>query len=189
MEDWIDFYEPFFATRADARKFVSDREGLDASDPKHPAKIMMHQTQRMISLSDDLPTIRPGRESLQLVFLLICAEHIAKLHDNFNGEGHSRAYVRDFFGKFLTAVDKAELEAGMLKYDRTSRTRLSLLEVVDILYDVRCDVVHEGQYWSFNFSDGATSIINSDPDVIVSITLQALSNIIVRGCIKAIESY
>jgi hypothetical protein len=81
VEAWIDFFVPFFDSRAATEGWVARCEAL--TPPQNAAKIMMHQTQRLISLADDLPTIRPHAESLQILFLLVCAEHIAKLHDGF----------------------------------------------------------------------------------------------------------
>lgn len=186
MDKWIDFFAPFFATRDDARGFVEPLEALALEDPRHPTKIMLHQTQRLISISDDLPAIRKGKESLQLAFLLICAENIAKMHDNYDDEGSSKAYVRKFFEQFVVEEDYDVLERSFTTYERTP---LYLRAVVDALYAVRCDVVHEGKYWGFQFHDGKTPMLNGDPDVIVSITLHELRDIVVRGCIRAINTY
>ncbi|MBD3671243.1 MAG: hypothetical protein HUJ29_10750 [Gammaproteobacteria bacterium] len=80
MEKWINFYEPFFPNRDDATSFVEKYEELCPDGKAHTAKIMMHQTQRLVSLADDIPNIRAGNETLPLLFLLVCAEHIAKLY-------------------------------------------------------------------------------------------------------------
>lgn len=186
MDKWIDFFAPFFATRDDARGYVEPLEVLALEDPRHPTKIMLHQTQRLISIADDLPAIRKGKESLQLAFLLICAENIAKMHDNFDDEGSSKAYVRKFFEQFVVDEDHHVLERSFTTYERTP---LDIRAVVDALYAVRCDVVHEGKYWGFQFHDGKTPMLNGDPDVIVSITLHELRDIVVRGCIRAINTY
>ena len=186
MEKWIEFFTSFFHNRDDAKQFVEPLEALALEDPRHPAKIMLHQTQRLISISDDLPVIRKGKESLQLAFLLICAENIAKMHDNFDEEGHSRAYVRRFFEQFLADDDRHILQASLTSHRNQP---LDLRAIVDALYGVRCDVVHEGKYWDFHFSDGDVRMMNGDPDVIVSITLRQFRDIVVRGCIRAINTY
>lgn len=186
MEKGIDFYKPFFKDLDETHNFVKGLEKLGPGDPMHPAKIMMHQVQRLVTLADDLPKIRPQRESLQLLFILICAEHIAKLHDNFDKEGQSRAYTRRFFEVILSDIEMDYLKKGFSSFDRTP---LSVREIVDLLYDVRCDVVHEGSYWGFHFHDGKTPMLNTDPDVIVNIRLSDLRTILVRGCINAITTY
>jgi len=186
VERWLPFFEPFFASLAEARSFIEPLEALSLGDPRHQAKIMMHQTQRLVSLSDDLPKIRKGNEGLRLLFLLICAEHIAKLANKYGGEGESRAYVRKFFSWFLSADQQRQLCAGVAQHDRRPS---SLRQAVDALYDVRCDVVHEGKYWGFHFHDGDTPMLNQEPDVVVSLTLQEFRSLIVSGCIHAIQRY
>ena len=157
MEKWVDFYATIFPSRCDAETFVKSLEALLPEDHRHPAKIMMHQTQRLLSLSDDIPRIRPGKQSLQLLFLIICAEYIAKMHDNFKGEGKSKYYIHRFFDQF---VDEADHRILANSFSRHDDTLMELHEVVDILYSVRCDVVHEGQYWDFNFCNG-TPVFNT----------------------------
>jgi hypothetical protein len=63
---------------------------------------------------------------------------------------------------------------------------LPFKRAVDILYDVRCDVVHEGNYWGFAFHDGSTPMLNTDPDVIVNIRLDDLRTIVIHGSINAV---
>jgi hypothetical protein len=125
---------------------------------------MMNQTKRLICLADEILKIPPKRETLQLLFLLICAEHIAKLFKGFAGEGQSRAYVRKFFKCFLSLAQQQQLCVGIMKHDHNP---LSLQEAVDALYKVRCDVVHEGKSWGFHFRVGDDPLKNWEPDVIV----------------------
>jgi hypothetical protein len=183
MEKWLDFYKTFFDNSDKAKSFVESCEMK--TPPNNVAKIMMHQTQRLISLSDDLPKIRPQREALQLIFVMICVEHIAKLHDGFSGEGQSRAYVRKFFNEFILETDKNKLEAGFFGIDTRP---LSIQDIVNQLYDVRCDVIHEGNYWNFSFYDGKTPLLTGDPLIIVKIIFSEFRDIVVRGCIKAIQN-
>jgi hypothetical protein len=186
MEKWINFYAPFFENPEAARRFVENFESLGPEDMKHPAKIMMHQAQRLVSLADDLPQIRAQRESLQLLFLLICAEHISKLHDNYDQDGQSRAYTRHFFEEILPEEYRTSLQRG---FSRFNQKPVTLREVVDLLYDVRCDVVHEGKYWHFHFHDGQTPMLNTDPDVIVNLRLYEFRAFVVIGCINAVLTY
>src|SRR3990167_3361874 len=106
MEPWLSFYCPHFGSRTETEDFVRACEELQPSAPNHIAKIMMHQTQRLVSIVDDLPKFRPHQEPLQVLFLVMCAENIAKLHDGFSGEGKSRCYVQRFFEKFLSSSDR-----------------------------------------------------------------------------------
>ncbi len=185
MDEWINFYRPFFSDDAEVRVFVVACEQL--APPDNVSKIMMHQGQRLVSLSDDVSNIRPHREALQLLFLMMCAENISKLHVGFQGEGQSRAHVRRFFDEFLNDGDKNTVGTGFVDHSEHLMPSLGLRAAVDMLYDVRCDVIHEGNYWDFTFHDGQISMLNTDPDVISHITFGQLRSIIVRGCINAIQ--
>ena len=185
MPNWINFYRPFFSTNDEAQNFVEACERL--APPDNVAKIIMHQGQRLVSISDDLPQIRPDHEALRLLFLTMCAENVAKLHDGFQGEGQSRAYVRRFFEAFLSDQDRDALASGFVDHSQPRMPSLGLRGAVDMLYDIRCDVVHEGNYWGFSFQDGPTPMLNVDPDVISHITFDQFRAIVVRGCINAVR--
>jgi len=185
MDKWLNFYLPFFDNSKDAEKFVSMCE--KQHPPDNLAKILMHQTQRLISLADEIPKIRPHDESLQILFLIMCAENISKLHDGFTSEGKSRNYVHRFFDKFLSDPDKTLLENGFIDNDDPLLSPLGLKRVVDMFYDIRCDVVHEGNYSFFQFHDGTTPMVNADPNVNSYLRFNDVRNIIVRGCITAIK--
>lgn len=187
MTEWINFFIPFFPDSQAKENFVQRCESLTPDDTNHKAKIMMHQTQRLVSIADELPRLRRKRESLQLLFLMICVEHISKLHDNFTSEGQSKKYVRRFFNTFLSPEDKELLEANFINNAVTPMERLDFGSIVDLLYDVRCDVVHEGKYWLFHFHDGQTPMVNVEPNVTVSLTIDDFKKIVVNGCINAIN--
>lgn len=186
MDEWLNFYRAFFSSDEDVEAFVGNCEQL--VPPDNAAKIMMHQGQRLISLSDDISNIRPNNEALRLLFLLMCAENISKLHEDFQGEGQSRAYVRRFFDEFLEGHDEETLSSGFVHHFERTMPTLGLRGAVDMLYDVRCDVVHEGNYWGFSFHNGDTSMINAEPDVTSNITFDQFRSIVVRGCINAVQS-
>jgi hypothetical protein len=188
VNEWLNFYLPFFRKQTEARDFIEACEQL--GPPNNTAKILMHQAQRLISLSDDILKIRPHTDSLRLLFLLMCAENIAKLHDGFTGEGHSRKYVRKFFKDYLSDIDKQKLGAGFRDNSASAHLlpTLGLDRAVDMLYEIRCDVAHEGECWSFAFHDETMSMVNLDPDVIADITFDSLRDIVARGCINAIKS-
>ena len=188
MDKWIDFYRPFFSTRSEATEFVASLEGLNPGHQRHRAKIMMHQTQRLVTLADDIAKVRPQKDALQVLFLMICAENIAKLFDNFEGEGQSRKYVRRFFEEFVVGADRQVIEGSIVK-DTFPPLALNLVEVADTLYSVRCDVVHEGQYWGFQFHDGDTPMITGDPPAAVYLELSTLRDVVVRAAIGAISGY
>ena len=186
MEPWRSFYLPFFDTTGAAERFVAACEAK--APPDLAAKVIMHQAQRLISISDDLPHIRRHQEPLRLLFLLMCAENISKLQQDFTGEGQSRAHVRRFFTEFLTQKDRDSIGNGFTDNDHHLLPRLGFDRAVDLLYDLRCDVVHEGNYSDFAFHDGAMPMVNTSPNVIAEIQLAEIRSIVVRGCIAAAKS-
>ncbi len=177
------FYVPFFETTDDAERFIAACEAK--APPDLAAKVIMHQAQRLVSISDDLPQIRPHQEALRLLFLLMCAENISKLQHDFTGEGQSRAHVRRFFTEFLCQADRHSISNGFTDSNHRPLSPLGFDRAIELLYDLRCDVVHEGNYSDFAFHDGTTPMVNTNPNVIAEIRLADVRNIVVRGCIAA----
>lgn len=184
MEPWLSFYEPHFASVREAKDFVQSCECLHPSAPNHIVKIMMHQAQRLVSIADDLPRIRPRQEGLQVLLRMMCSENIAKLHDRFEGEGKSRYYVQQFFKKFLSESDKRNLSYGFA-LNTDGLPSIGFPKAVDLLYKIRCSVAHEGSYHNFAFHDGRSEMVNTNPNVIAKISLVQVRGIVVRGCINA----
>lgn len=145
----------------------------------------MHQVQRLVSLGDELAEIRK-RDALQVLFLVICAECVAKLEAGFKGEGQSKRFVRNFFLGFLSPKDHNLLSNAFTR--PPAFESLTVDEAVDLLYDIRCDVVHEGQYWGFIFQDGDCTMLNPMYKVFAHIKIGQLRNLVVRTAIRAIEA-
>lgn len=192
MDKWLAFYTPHFTSPDVAKKFVESCE----NHPDNIVKILMHQTQRLISLSDDIQEIRPGDEALQLLFLIMCVENISKLQAGYTDDGKSKSkyYVKKFFDDFLCEDDKDLLRNGFIDNNKKLLPPLTFEmtfdEVVDMLYEIRCDVVHEGNYTDFDFHNGIWGVVTEhrDKSVISKITLKDVRDVIIRGCIMAIQS-
>jgi len=190
MDEWLSFYNPYFEKQEEAKKFVESCE--IKTYPDNVAKVMMHQVQRLVSLSDDMQKIRPNDDPLKILILIMCVENIAKLHNGFIGERKSLFYVNKFFEDFLSDNDKDLLKKGFFGRckDENFSHLLSFKDAIDVLYKIRCDVVHEGVYVSFSFYDGKNEMLEFVNKYVVTphITLQDIRSIIIRGCIKAIQS-
>jgi len=143
MTKWLDFYRPYFPSESEARLFIGDCE--KSSDAA--AMLIMHQAARLVTISKKMAEIQPGRDALELLFLLICAENVSKLHDDFHDEGKSRHYVQTFFSQFLSNSEKAQIEEKFLTLDLGL---MNLGQIIDVLYDTRCDVVHEESTGAFH---------------------------------------
>jgi hypothetical protein len=123
------------------------------SQAKRTAKIMLHQAARMVWLADQVDRLARGRPALQIMFYMIAAEAVAKLGAGFEGEGESRKHVRLFFQRYLTASDRERVHHAVERASPLPRT--TPYTVVDYLYDVRCDVVHRGQYFNLTLPEEA----------------------------------
>ncbi len=186
MEAWKNFYRPYFDNEKQLIEFIEVCEGLEPDDIRHRAKIMMHQGQRLISLSENAAILEAGKDPLKLFFLILCAEAVAKLHADYKKEDQSKKFVRHFFHAFCTAEEKHTILKGI----EICRSKHDFGKVIDALYLVRCDVVHEGQYWGFSFATAKyKSMITGrgrDGQVLrVTITYNELKNIVCNGVIRA----
>ncbi|MFK5947596.1 MAG: HEPN domain-containing protein [Methylococcales bacterium] len=188
LEKWRLFYEPYFESKNAVIDFVNRCEEIEPDSDKHVVKIMMHQTQRLVTIAKDMALLHKHDDPLTLLFLLICAENISKLFDDYNQDGKSKYYVIKFFNKFLSETDKELLERSFIVNNQC----LPIENIARQLYSIRCDVVHEGHYWSFSFSRDGIPIITGgrgeEPIVTVKITMAQFRSIIIQGCINAIES-
>jgi len=148
--DWLNFFRLYFATDEEAVAFVGRCESInrDYRSPEEmdgsAPKIMTHQTVRLITIADAVRRLHGVHDPLSLMFMLICAECVAKLFDNHPEDGRSRQYVRTFFDKYVVPEDRQKLVENFLG---TRPARISYREIADLRYDIRCDVAHEGRYW------------------------------------------
>ncbi|MGC9982101.1 MAG: hypothetical protein ABSF35_00600 [Polyangia bacterium] len=178
MTKWLDFYQPYFPSESEARRFIGDCE--KSSDDA--AMLIMHQAARLVTISKKMAEIQPRRDALALLFLLICAENVSKLHDDFHDEGKSRHYVQTFFSQFLSNSEKAQIEEKFLTLDLGL---MSLGQIIDVLYDTRCDVVHEGKYWGFSFSSHGVPTATVETPVLTRMSIDEFRSIVVNGCVQA----
>jgi hypothetical protein len=151
--DFPAFYAGAFPSAGDSAQFFQDVEALPG-DRRGRAKTVLHQAARMLWLADRMEAVARGRPALQILFFLIAAEAVAKLAFNFVGEGQSRHYVQKFFKSICGDVHRDRMSRA---FSFTGpKTFLSSETAVDFLYDVRCEVVHTGLYFT-------TSLLHS-PD-------------------------
>lgn len=193
IKQWIDFVEPYFSDKNKARIFVEKCEKIPKK--KQNAKLILHQAQRLVTLADDIYKIRP-RDSLRVLFLIICAETIGKLYENFTEEGKAYKHVKVFFIKLCDPEDTKSLNNSFSIQTIKKRNKkvLCLYQVIEYLYRIRCDVVHEGRYYEFSFNrpdtqETATPNFKKQELIYSKITYDILRNIVVRGAIRAINDY
>lgn len=184
--DWADFFLPAFPSADAARAFIECVEGVPAAVSK--AKIVIHQAARMLWLGDRMDEVAKGRPALQVLFQLIAAEAVAKLVNKFAAEGESRKHVRLFFEDICSDSHRAVL--GTAFSCGLGGRFLSVRETVDLLYDVRCDVVHEGVYFTLTLARPGDTVRWLTPSgggkgsLVAGITVQQLRQIVLEGAIR-----
>ncbi len=105
----------------------------------------------MLWLADRIDEVAMGRPALSIAFYLIAAEAVGKIVAGFHGEGQSRRHVRLFFQEICCDQHRCRLEHS---FSPSPGVYLDLTGSIDLLYKVRCDVVHEGQYFMFQLPIG-----------------------------------
>lgn len=132
-----------------AKSFIDAVKKKAAKDPDaHRAKLILHETSRMVWLADriDRKDIAYYRPAFQVLFYVISAEAVAKRFDDFREEGFSAAYVQKFFKEHCTGGARAMLGKAFSLGRTTGFVKWE--NVVDLLYDIRCRLAHEGRYSS-----------------------------------------
>lgn len=182
LTKWLDFYRPHVESEEELRAFVTacaDQVGPLAS------KIIMHQVRRLVLLADDTHQLRPGRDSLAVFWYVVCAEAVSKLQADQSDEGPSRQHVRRFFCELASQADRDVLADGFKRPDDLAPMTVS--QAADTLYEVRCSVAHEGNFWEFTMAQGIDMINEAQP-AIVSLTLAELRRLVVRTGVAAAKS-
>ncbi len=198
--DYVDFFRHAFDDPTQAAKHI---KAIEAVSPDHcKAKIVIHQAARMLWLADRIDEVARGRPALQVFFYLVAAEAIAKIFVGFDKEGESRKHVHMFFEKLCNDDHRSVLgktftgSSGLLPVEgEVSTGWLSVPEAVDKLYDIRCDVVHKGEYFDFALpdSDGAFPMTVRKYDVTGHVTISRIRRIVLEGALgtarKMLDQY
>ena len=90
-KELVKFYDRYFPTVNDTVQFVE--ENGDIAKQKRNEGMILHQTQRLVTLADDIWMVRK-RDALRVLFLLTCAEAVAKVVDI--EEVYIKPEVREF---------------------------------------------------------------------------------------------
>lgn len=178
------FYRPAFPSLGESQVFHERLKAL--SPPNNKPLVLYHQAGRMIWLGDRIDTVAAGRPPFQVLFYIIAAELAAKIAFGFQGEGRSREHVRRFFEEICSERHRTRLATA---FHRVAGAYLSCREAIDFLYDVRCDVVHEGRYYSLNLRTPESQFPmmtgRGDNGPITDISLPELRAIVLEGSVLA----
>lgn len=182
------FYQQAFPSTGKASEFFK------TALAQKEAKQILYQVARMLWLADQLEPFTKGRHAFQILFYLTAAELCAKIVRNYSGETQSRQHVRIFFEEICTDTHRQKLRDGFSRQDENGiDCQVDIRKVIDILYDVRCDVVHRGEYDFFlqtekDDGDSIQNLVSKMPmPISVSIKLHELRQIILEGAIEGVK--
>jgi hypothetical protein len=197
-------YASAFPSAEESRAFVRKVESVSSDDrPKR----MLHQAARLIWLSDRLAEgPARGQAALQILFFLTAAEAVSKLHDQHRADQESRSYVHRFFTDLCETRHRDRLAKAFIAHYKGTDVHgsvfrrldpLTVCQAIDLLYDVRCDVVHEGRYLSFELAqrsaDYYCDVVTPPPQngpakfqgITTNLTAEELRQIILEGTVAA----
>ena len=182
--DFPVFYAEFFQSLEAAKSFYKQLEGLPPEE--NAAKIVFHQAARMVWLADQVDEVARGRPAFQVLFYLTTAELVAKVTFDFKGEGDSKKHVHRFFAELCSDTTRAKLAKS---FSRLPYGEVALTEVVNLLYDIRCDVVHRGMYYGFQLAlpgDDFPQIVHmNEISFATALTIRDLRHMILEGTVLA----
>lgn len=186
-DEYLSFYRKFISPREDADHFVIACESsrLNGSERplRHPARLIMHQCYRLVTVAQEVHRFRPDDHSLQVLLLLTCAESAEKLRTNRLGtRGITKDVIKSFFLS-LPAIEQQELISGCT--DRIEESPVTLPEIVDGFYAVRNEAAHEGDFHSIWFAQERIATSSRGLSFDLRISLDDFTRIIVGGCINA----
>ena len=149
-----------------------------------------------LRLSDNATDTEFGfRPALGILHLAIIAESMVKRTDVLRG---SKARFKKFFD-YAINDDKIELARRLRKVIDTIEVSGTLDASLEILYGVRCGVVHDGNYFSFSMCadcprEGRPGMISTYPDghngivqVETSFSYQELRAVFLRTAVNLIN--
>ncbi len=182
--DYPVFYATVFPSVDAARSFYKRLEDLPPE--KNAAKIVFHQAARMVWLADQIDEVARGRPAFQVLFYLTSAELVAKITFDFKGEGDSKKHVHRFFTEICSDNTREKLA---MAFSRLPYGEVTPTEVVNLLYDIRCDVVHRGMYYGFQLAmpgDDFSQLTHTNGiSFTTNLTIPELRHMVLEGAVLA----
>ncbi len=185
IEPW-EYFLPVLNSEKDAKDFVEQARKNQTSS------IIVHQCSRMLYLADKI--YQRGRPAFDILFFIIIAEMAAKTKFNFVDEGYSKKYVGKFFKEILNKEERDQLGKSFFIEYQDKEKYLSIDEVTELLYKVRCDIVHRGIYFDtivLKDNDGDENTVFHWKDnqyISPRISTIDLRKIILKGVVKACKT-
>jgi hypothetical protein len=149
---WKKFYRNEFNNLQDFWIFVKKCLGTKDNRPN----LILNIGKRFIDFADNSKKLAKNCGGFQIFFLVVCAESITRILEGTPYERQiSQKSVVKFCEDNFCDVDKKFFEEtfSVLLSKNKCREKLSLKEIIDFFYRVRCAVAHNGVYQSFHWAN------------------------------------
>ncbi|MEX1028876.1 MAG: hypothetical protein WDZ91_02380 [Paenibacillaceae bacterium] len=199
---YIDFYKNFFDNEERAHSLLSkcyllSETYIDDEELVKPRRIV-NNIARLLGIADELRANRHGGYGLQIHFWMICIEAIVNIATPSRRK--KIAIVRQFFIEFIPDEDQQFLLRHFTRLITDERwfnsPQLDISIIASIFYAIRNDVVHDGEYSDFHFSDSNDNPTQNilklrefDNDSFeprhyhVTVTYEQMRTIMIRACL------
>ncbi|WP_339303469.1 hypothetical protein [Paenibacillus sp. FSL R5-0519] len=190
----------YFMEEEEANNFILEK--LNYSQSLVPRR-MLNTAQRLITLSDEIDIIRPGRRDLSIFFLITCIESLYGFIPAVKLKKQEIAI--HFFENYFNQDDKKIIQESItisgINDEVYYKEEISMSEFALLMTAIRNNVAHEGVYWTFHFNeedyDGRTlnlvkSKLKKDEGYNqityeVGLTYRQFRNACIRACISLIN--
>ncbi|MCH8496808.1 MAG: hypothetical protein LAT57_14405 [Balneolales bacterium] len=157
---------------------------------KHPnenrASTIIKTSARLSWIAEKTSQFAAGRDIFSFNYFAIIAESSAKICFVFKKKGESRKHCRRFFNELLPNKAKKLL---VKDYIATFQGTISTQELADLIYNLRCDLAHEGNYFHFSLKDNENQVplgeIYRNEIFTIRLTLNDLKKVVLLGALNA----
>ena len=158
INKYTDFYKPFFSNTEELNLFYQKVFSYDKEN-KVPRQIF-NRIQQLVSIADDIDSIRPDRDPLRVLFLRSCIEAICILAGRPNDKISffcnyfsevGKEYILTSFKLLDIQLDNELDEFSEMKSENDIKKEMTLENFAELFRQIRNDVVHEGKYYEMQF--------------------------------------
>jgi len=148
---WRKFYRKEFNTLQEFRDFA--QKCLKSRNDK--SHLVLTTGEDLIKLADQADKLVKGRPAFQIFFLVICAEAIYRILKNLPHKRNiSSKSVRHFCKVYFSSDDQKKFQKWFQRSladekIQATGTGMSIEEIIDYFYRIRCEIAHQGRYWGF----------------------------------------
>ncbi|OWR29825.1 hypothetical protein CDO73_12100 [Saccharibacillus sp. O23] len=201
-KEYIKFFGDFFEDENRGIDLLKTCYEMSEQDVR-PRRII-NNIARLISLGDELISLKPGRHGLAIFYWIVSIEAVSNIANQGEKERYKIKIIRDFFEEYINEIDKEfllrHIERAIIDMREENSSEISLSIIATIFYNIRHDFVHEGIYSNFHFSSANEErVLNSlvmkehgkdveeERTYYVSITYEQMRKIIINGLLNLLK--